>query len=229
MIPGKRAAIFAGALAGVALALQGCAPAGYNQDEAGQENVANEVAAAGALATPTPEASEGAEGTEGTEDEKPTKEIAEEDLTTKLTGKSLPRMGKAVVDQEGWILYRFDKDTANPPASNCTGKCEQVWPPAYTEDGEPELVGIDEEKVGVITRPDGTKQLTIDGWALYRYIGDKKPGEWRGQGVGGTWFVIAPDGKRNVSCLPDGTPKAVEPPADSDDKDGEESGSGYSY
>jgi predicted lipoprotein with Yx(FWY)xxD motif len=223
VIPGKRAAIFVGALAGVALALQGCAPAGYDQNEAGQENVANEVAAQ-AGASPTPEASEGAEGTE--DDQEPTKEIAEEDLTTKLTGKNLPRMGKAVVDQEGWILYRFDKDTANPPATNCVDKCAEVWPPAYTDDGEPELVGIDEEKVGVITRPDGTKQLTIDGWALYRYIGDKKPGQWKGQGVGGTWFVIAPDGKRNVSCLPEGTPKAVEPP--SDDKDGE-SGGGYSY
>jgi predicted lipoprotein with Yx(FWY)xxD motif len=217
------------ALAGAALALQACAPAGYNEDEAGQENVANEVAAQAADPTPTPESSEGAEGTE--DEQEPTKDVADEDLTTKLTGKSIPRMGKAVVDQEGWILYRFDKDTANPPATNCTGKCEQVWPPAYTEDGEPEIVGIDEEKVGVITRPDGTKQLTIGGWALYRYIGDKKPGQWKGQGVGGTWFVVAPDGKRNVSCLPEGTPKAVEPPA-SDDKDGEaggESDGGYSY
>jgi predicted lipoprotein with Yx(FWY)xxD motif len=228
VIPGKRAAIFMSALAGAALALQACAPAGYDQDEAGQENVANEVAAA-ADPTPTPESSEGAEGTEGTEDgQEPTKDVAEEDLTTELTGKSIPRMGKAVVDQEGWILYRFDKDTAKPPATNCVEKCEQVWPPAYTEDGEPEVTGINDEIVGVVNRPDGTKQLTLDGWPLYRYIGDKKPGTWKGQGVGGTWFVVAPDGKRNLSCLPEGTPKAVEPPAA--DKDGEAGGdSGYSY
>jgi predicted lipoprotein with Yx(FWY)xxD motif len=224
VIPGKRTAIFAGALAGVALALQGCAPAGYDQADGDQVEVANQAAAA-AEATPTPDATEEAEETA----DEPTKDVP---ITTKLTAKSLPRMGKVVVDQDGWILYRFDKDTVNPPASNCVEKCEKVWPPSYTDDGKPELSGIDEDKVTVITREDGTKQLALGGWALYRYIGDKKPGQWKGQGVGGTWFVVAPDGKRNVTCLPTGTPKAVEPPADSDDKESsgsDSSSSEYSY
>ncbi|WP_441224598.1 hypothetical protein [Phytohabitans sp. LJ34] len=215
----------AGALAGVALALQGCAPAGYNQGD-DQVSVANEAAAAAdETPTPAPDASE--EAAEENTGDAPKKDVP---ITTKLTGKSLPRMGQAVVDQDGWILYRFDKDTANPPASNCRDKCEKVWPPVYTEDGKPELAGIDEDKVGVITREDGTKQLTLDGWALYRYIGDKKPGQWKGQGVGSTWFVVAPDGKRNVSCLPSVPPKPAEPPADdaADDKEGGDSG-GYSY
>jgi predicted lipoprotein with Yx(FWY)xxD motif len=186
--------------------------------------VANEAAAAAdETPTPVPDATE--EAAEDTGDA-PKKDVP---ITTKLTGKSLPRMGQAVVDQDGWILYRFDKDTADPPASNCEKKCEKVWPPAYTEDGKPELSGIADDKVGVITRPDGTKQLTLGGWALYRYIGDKKPGQWKGQGVGGTWFVVAPDGKRNVSCLPSVPPKPAEPPADdaADDKGGDSGG--YSY
>ncbi|MGN9914333.1 hypothetical protein ACTMTJ_43065 [Phytohabitans sp. LJ34] len=188
--------------------------------------MANEAAAAAdETPTPAPDASE--EAAEENTGDAPKKDVP---ITTKLTGKSLPRMGQAVVDQDGWILYRFDKDTANPPASNCRDKCEKVWPPVYTEDGKPELAGIDEDKVGVITREDGTKQLTLDGWALYRYIGDKKPGQWKGQGVGSTWFVVAPDGKRNVSCLPSVPPKPAEPPADdaADDKEGGDSG-GYSY
>jgi predicted lipoprotein with Yx(FWY)xxD motif len=224
VIPGKRTALLAGALAGVALALQGCAPAGYNQDD--QVSVANEAAAAAeATPTPAPDASEEPEGTEDTGDA-PKKDVP---ITTKLTGKSLPRMGQAVVDQGGWILYRFEKDTAKPPVTNCVGKCEKVWPPAYTENGKPELAGIDESKVGVVAREDGTKQLTIDGWPVYRYIGDRKPGQWKGQGVGGTWFVVAPDGKRNVSCLPSVPPKPAEPPADdaADDKGGDSGG--YSY
>ena len=220
MIPGKRTALLAGALAGVALALQGCAPAGYNQGD-DQVSVANEAAAAAeASSTPEPETSE--EAAEDTADA-PKKDVP---ITTKLTAKTLPRMGQVVVDQDGWVLYRFDKDTANPPASNCKDKCEKVWPPVFTEDGKPELAGIDESKVGVVTREDGTKQLTLGGWPLYRYIGDKKPGQWKGQGVGGTWFVVAPDGKRNVSCLPTITPKPVEPPAD--DKESGDSG-GYNY
>ncbi|BCB87941.1 hypothetical protein Psuf_052540 [Phytohabitans suffuscus] len=226
MIPGKRTALLAGALAGAALALQGCAPAGYNQDD--QVSVANEAAAA-AEATPTPAPDASEEAAEDTGDA-PAKDVP---ITTKLTAKTLPRMGQVVVDQDGWVLYRFDKDTANPPASNCEDKCEKVWPPAYTDDGKPELSGVDESKVGVITRSDGTKQLTIGNWAVYRYIGDKKPGQWKGQAVGGTWFVVTPAGQRNVTCLPTNTPKPVEPPADDaasgDDKESGGDSGGYDY
>jgi hypothetical protein len=37
-------------------------------------------------------------------------------------------------------------------------------------------------------------QLTYDGWPLYRYSGDAKPGEANGQGVGGVWFAMTPEG-----------------------------------
>ncbi|MEJ3743637.1 hypothetical protein WEI85_10140 [Actinomycetes bacterium KLBMP 9797] len=193
--------------------------------------MANE-AAAEAEASPAPDASdapEGTEGTEGTDDKKPTKEVAAEDLTTKLTAKKINKMGTVVVDQDGFTLYRFEKDTTDPAASNCVQKCEQVWPPAYTEDGEPELVGVADEKVGVITRADGTKQLTLGDWPLYRYIGDTKPAAWKGQGVGGTWYVIQPDGKRNLSCLPTNTPTPVAPPAETKKESSTESSGGSSY
>jgi hypothetical protein len=89
--------------------------------------------------------------------------------------------------------------------------CARVWPPALT-DGNPQIQGVADDKVGTVNRPDGTRQLTIGGWPVYRYIGDKQPGQWKGQGVGGTWFVVAPDGKKNLTCLPTSTPKAVAPP-----------------
>ncbi|SNT65830.1 Secreted repeat of unknown function [Asanoa hainanensis] len=133
-------------------------------------------------------------------------------LTTELNGKSVPKMGQVVTDQDGFVLYRFDNDSADPSASTCEGKCAAVWPPAYT-DGSPTLSGVALGKVGTVTRKDGTQQLTIGGWPVYRYIGDEKPGQWKGQKVGNVWFVVKPDGKKNLSCLPKGTPKAVEPPA----------------
>jgi hypothetical protein len=58
-----------------------------------------------------------------------------------------------------------------------------------------------------------TKQLTVAGWPVYRYVGDKKPGTWRGQNVNGTWFVIKPTGAKNLTCLP-AVSKPVPPPAD---------------
>jgi predicted lipoprotein with Yx(FWY)xxD motif len=147
--------------------------------------------------------------------------------TTTLVSKSIPRMGQVVVDDKGWVLYRFDKDSANPPTSNCKDKCAQVWPPVLSNDGNvPQLEGIESSLVGTVDRADGGKQVTIGGWALYRYVGDKTPGKWTGQGVGGTWFVVSPNGKKNLTCLPTGTPKAVEPPAAGDAGSNSGGGSG---
>jgi predicted lipoprotein with Yx(FWY)xxD motif len=153
-------------------------------------------------------------------------------VTTKLVAKAIPRMGESVVDDQGFVLYRFDKDTPKPPASNCSGKCEKVWPPVTVQGGQlPQLEGIDQTLVGTIQRADGSTQVTLAGWPLYRYIGDKAPGKWTGQGVGGTWFVSAPNGKKNLTCVPTGTPKAVEPPADSNagGNGGGNSGGGGGY
>ncbi|MEV4542711.1 MULTISPECIES: COG4315 family predicted lipoprotein [Micromonospora] len=212
----KRTVIVASAM----VALTACAPAGYDgANQSAAEPVA--VAAAEPTATAEPEASASAEAPVA--DAPPPADV---ELTDRLIGKKVARMGSVVTDQDGWILYRFDKDTNDPAASNCVDKCAEVWPPALT-DGNPQLNGVSDDKVGTVTRQDGTRQITLDGWPLYRYIGDKKPGQWKGQGVGGTWFVVAPDGKKNLTCLPTGTPKPVAPP--SDDQGAQGGDSGYSY
>ncbi|MCX5213832.1 hypothetical protein OG689_31955 [Kitasatospora sp. NBC_00240] len=105
------------------------------------------------------------------------------------------KLGAIVTDGAGHTLYRFDKDTAQPSASNCNGGCATTWPPvpAGSDVG---VKGIDSKLVGTVTRADGSKQLTLGGWPVYRYAPDTKPGDTKGQGVGGTWFVITPDGKK---------------------------------
>jgi predicted lipoprotein with Yx(FWY)xxD motif len=206
VLPDRRTvALASGALAALtAMALSACAP--VSGDEYGSEPV-GEKAAASSPEAPAEEAAA----------EDPQAQQAPEDLTTQLIGKKVPRMGRVVTDEKGWILYRFDADTADPPASNCNNQCQRVWPPAYT-DGNPIVKGVDEDLVGTVTRDDGTRQLTINGWAVYRYIGDRKPGQWTGQAVAGKWFVISPDGKKNITCLPEGTPKAVAPPPAEDEQ-----------
>src|SRR5688500_4367386 len=114
--------------------------------------------------------------------------------TAELRGKKIPKMGEVVVDEAGFVLYRFDKDTAEPPASNCSGDCAAVWPPVLVDE-ELKLTGLDAKLVGTVEREDGATQVTLNGWPLYRYIGDKKAGQWKGQAVGGVWFVVAPTGK----------------------------------
>lgn len=209
-------------VASAMVALTACAPAGYDgANSSAAEPVA--VAAAEPTAAAEPEASATADAP-ATEQAPP----ADVRLTDQLVGKKVPRMGNVVMDQDGWILYRFDKDSADPPSSNCVDKCAQVWPPALT-DGNPQLQGVSDDKVGTVTRQDGTRQITVGGWPVYRYIGDKKPGQWKGQGVGGTWFVVDPNGKKNLTCVPTGTPKAVAPPASGDSGGSDSGSSGYSY
>ncbi|GIJ28704.1 hypothetical protein Vqi01_38660 [Micromonospora qiuiae] len=219
----KRTVVVASAM----VALTACAPAGYDGANAGSaEPVA--VAAAEPTVSVDPEASAepGASASPGAEAEVDAPLPDGVELTASLTGKKFDRMGSAVINQDGYILYRFDRDTNDPPLSNCADECAEVWPPALT-DGNPKIKGlISDDAVGTITREDGTRQITLDGWPLYTYIGDKKPGQWKGQGVGGTWFVVNPDGSKNRSCLPKGTPKAVAPPSKSKSNS---SDSDYSY
>jgi predicted lipoprotein with Yx(FWY)xxD motif len=139
-------------------------------------------------------------------------------------------MGQVVENENQQVLYRFDSDKNSPSKSNCDGDCAKVWPAALTTAGKPTLKGVDSKLVGTVTRADGSKQLTLKGWPLYTYIGDTKPHAWKGQNVAGKWFVIQPDGAKNLTCLPK-VSKAVAPPADSadDSSDDSSTGSDYSY
>ncbi|WP_454198162.1 hypothetical protein [Nocardia sp. Marseille-Q1738] len=108
---------------------------------------------------------------------------------------SNPNVGRYVSDGPGRSLYRFDKDTAKPSVSNCAGQCAVTWPPlTVARDQSVYASGVDPQLVGFIERADGTCQITIGGWPVYYFSKDKKPGDLLGQGVGGTWFAVAPNG-----------------------------------
>ena len=114
---------------------------------------------------------------------------------TILTASSEPGLGTVVVDGQGYTLYRFDQDTTKPPASNCAGDCARQWPPVLATPGSPLTVdGVPQDAVGTINRPDGSVQLTLGGWPVYRYSGDTRPGAVTGQGVAGAWAAVTPDG-----------------------------------
>ena len=117
-----------------------------------------------------------------------------------LTASPTAALGTVVVDGTGYTLYRFDKDTAKPPVSNCAGECAQKWPPVLATPGSPLTVeGVPQEAVGTINRPDGSIQLTLGGWPVYRYSGDTQPGATSGQGLNGTWAAVRPDGGKAIS------------------------------
>ncbi|XVV01817.1 hypothetical protein ACQPW3_31150 [Actinosynnema sp. CA-248983] len=115
---------------------------------------------------------------------------------SELATAVVPGLGTVLTDGDGLTLYRFDKDTASPSVSNCDGDCAQKWPPALARSEEVKIAGVDDKLVNTIERADGTRQITVGGWPLYRFAQDQAPGDAKGQGVGGTWFVAAPDGKK---------------------------------
>lgn len=114
-----------------------------------------------------------------------------------LRSSAAGELDPVVVNGAGFTLYRFDKDVPGSKKSACNGECATTWPPITVgKGGKVFIAGVKQEDVGFATRDDGRAQVTLKGWPLYRFGKDSKPGETLGQGVGGTWFGITPDGKK---------------------------------
>jgi predicted lipoprotein with Yx(FWY)xxD motif len=98
-------------------------------------------------------------------------------------------LGNILTDSAGMTLYVFKNDT--PGASNCTGTCAQNWPALTIPAGAMPIAGTGiTGQMGVIQRSDGTYQVTYNDMPLYRFIGDKQPGDANGQGLlNGAWSV----------------------------------------
>jgi predicted lipoprotein with Yx(FWY)xxD motif len=98
-------------------------------------------------------------------------------------------LGNILTDSAGMTLYVFNHDT--PGASNCTGTCAQNWPPlTVPADAMPTAGTGITGQLSVIPRSDGTYQVTYNDMPLYRFIGDKQPGDTNGQGLlNGAWTV----------------------------------------
>lgn len=96
----------------------------------------------------------------------------------------------AVVDPAGWALYTWGGDS--PGESRCSEFCASLWPP-YTVDTDPIApVGLP-GTLGLITRDDGTWQVTYNGWPLYYFVRDQQPGDANGDGLlgfGAPWAII---------------------------------------
>jgi predicted lipoprotein with Yx(FWY)xxD motif len=110
---------------------------------------------------------------------------------TAVLASDIAPFGKVLTDGDGRTLYIFDKDSTSKPESSCTGGCASAWPALTTSDGAGVGDGLDASLLGHNT----AKQVTYNGWPLYRFSGDTAAGQTNGQGVGGIWHVAGADGK----------------------------------
>jgi len=99
------------------------------------------------------------------------------------------RVGRVLASSRGLTLYYYGEDKPGSGTSVCTGACATAWPPLAAPVKAPSGVRLP-GKLGVITRPNGVKQVTLNGYPLYRHTGDKAPGQATGNGIEGSWHVI---------------------------------------
>jgi predicted lipoprotein with Yx(FWY)xxD motif len=94
-------------------------------------------------------------------------------------------------------VYLFEGDKGS--TSTCSGACAGAWPPVTTTGRASASGSAMAVDLGMITRPDGSKQVTYKGHPLYFFARDKDNGDAYGQGVkafGADWYVLAPTGKK---------------------------------
>jgi predicted lipoprotein with Yx(FWY)xxD motif len=85
------------------------------------------------------------------------------------------RLGKILVNSQGHTLYLFKKDSRGK--SSCTGACAKFWPPLRASGKPTAGRGLSASKLATIKRSDGKPQVTYNGHPLYRFTGDRKPGD----------------------------------------------------
>ena len=105
-----------------------------------------------------------------------------------------------LVDSDGAPLYTSDQEKSGKVV--CTGDCTSIWLP-LTAPGTPTAGDGVSGKLGTVKRPDGAKQVTLDGRPLYRFAEDGTDGKPTGDGVkddfGGQQFTWHLEGSAEAS------------------------------
>lgn len=94
--------------------------------------------------------------------------------------------------------------SADPSSmTSCTAECAAVWPPVLTNQPPTAESGVNRSGLGVLRRPDGTRQVTYFGKPVYMFAFDLAAGTPSGTSNGdnfidppafGVWDTLAPSG-----------------------------------
>ena len=78
---------------------------------------------------------------------------------------------------------------------HCKTTCEKLWFPFLVKNSVTKVsvgAGVD-AKIGFIKRTATMKQVTFNGYPIYKFSGDSGPNQVNGQGIaadGGTWYLV---------------------------------------
>lgn len=96
-------------------------------------------------------------------------------------------IGYVLAEANRQVVYTYSKDKKGGKPT-CTGACAETWIPAT---GTPQAGPADvfPAQFGLVTRADGTKQITYNGLPLYLLKGAAGLAT-TGNGQGGVWHVV---------------------------------------
>lgn len=86
--------------------------------------------------------------------------------------------GAGLVDSLGTTLYRMNGEAAQPDLACVARDCGRLWSPL-----EAPAIANPVGDFSVLARSDGIAQWTFRGKPLYRFNGDRKPGDVNGLGI----------------------------------------------
>jgi predicted lipoprotein with Yx(FWY)xxD motif len=173
-----------------ALAVAGCGGGSKSASTASKATSASNASSGGSSGGSSPHGSGGASSTASTA-------AANAGPAVTVTSKSNKLGTILAAGPKRLTVYLFEGD--HGAASSCSGGCASVWPPVTTASAAVASGGAQTASLGVITRSDGTKQVTYAGHPLYFYSKDGDNGDAYGEGVhgfGADWYVLAPSGKK---------------------------------
>jgi predicted lipoprotein with Yx(FWY)xxD motif len=108
------------------------------------------------------------------------------------SGATVQMDGGTLVDSDGAALYTSDQETDG--MVRCVEACAEIWVPLTATN--PTAADDVSGKLGTVKRPDGARQVTLDGKPLYSFAEDP-PGEVTGDGFKDsfagrefTWSVV---------------------------------------
>ena len=112
-------------------------------------------------------------------------------------------VGRVLVDSSGLALYTPDQEGNGKIV--CTNSCTSEWQPVDVAHGKP-TAAMGTGKIGVIKRPDGARQVTINGMPLYTFVQDS-PSQITGDGfqdqfsgTSFTWHVVLAGGSKGTAA-----------------------------
>ena len=190
-------------LGSLVLLLAACGGSSGSNTAAGSSSGAGASSAASGPATPTSTAASSATAAatatktaKGSASAKPHKSVAplpsggDQSIppvgtTVMIVQKSA--IGYVLAEANHQVVYTYSKDKKGGTPT-CTGTCAATWIPAT---GTPQAGPADvfSGQFGLVTRSDGSKQITYNGYPLYLLKG-AQPLTTTGNGMDGVWHVV---------------------------------------